>query len=146
VVDEVASEVPVAEEVYIAPEFRLPLVRRPRARMSVADLRRALAAALAQGKRRRPRQALAPEDLGMDLEEEPFSKRALRLMRKLLSLVNGNRVIPLRKLVKRGDPREQVARFMELLHLDAEGKVRLFQEEFLGEVLIEVPRGTESAG
>ncbi len=146
VVDEVASEAPVAEEVYIAPEFRLPLVRRPKVRMSVADLRRALRAALAQGTRRRTRAALAPEDLGMDLEEEPFSKRALRLLRKLLSLVNGSRVIPLGKLVGRDDPRERVARFMELLHLDAQGQVRLFQEEFLGEVLIEVPRGTESAG
>ena len=43
-----------------------------------------------------------------------------------------------------GEPREKVARLMELLHLDAEGKVRLVQEEFLGEILIEVPDGSQS--
>ncbi len=147
VVEEVAAEVPVAEEVYIAPEFTLPLLRRPRARASLADLRRALQAALAHGARKRDgRRELDPADLGMELSGEPFSRRTRRLLKKLLSLVNGNRVIPFRLLLRRRDPREQVARFMELLHLDAEGKVRLFQQEFLGEVLIEVPRGAEGAG
>lgn len=147
VVEEVAAEVPMAEEVYIAPEFRLPLIRHPRGRTSLADLRRALRAALRHGNKKRPkRHDLTAEELGMDLDSEPFSRRARRLLEKLLSLVNGNRVIPLRALLRRRDPREQVARFMELLHLDAEGKVRLFQQEFLGEVLIEVPRGTEGAG
>jgi len=147
VVEEVAAEAPVAEDVYIAPELRLPLLRRPKARTSIAELRRALQAALAQGARRRNgHRDLGVDDIGMDLAAEPFSRRTLRLLKKLLSLVNGNRVIPFRKLLKRRDPAEQVARFMELLHLDAEGKVRVFQEEFLGEVLIEVPHETEGAG
>jgi chromatin segregation and condensation protein Rec8/ScpA/Scc1 (kleisin family) len=151
VVEEVAEEVPwegpAAEEVYIAPELRLPIIRRPRARISVADLRRALQAALAHGARKaRPTPALEPEDVGLDLAGEPFTRRALRLWKKLLSLVNGQRVIPFHRLAEPADPSQQVATFMELLHLDAQGKVRLFQKEFLGELLIEVPRGAESAG
>lgn len=147
VVEEVSAEVPMAEEVYIAPEFTLPLLRRPKVRASVEDLRRALLAALAHGKRKRDgRRELDLEDVGLELPREPFSRRTKRLLKKLLSLVNGNRAIPFRALLRREDPREQVARFLELLHLDAQGKVRLFQEEFLGEVLIEVPGGAEGAG
>ncbi|MCX7750617.1 MAG: hypothetical protein N2320_03580 [Candidatus Bipolaricaulota bacterium] len=144
VAEEVATEVAAQEErVYIAPELRLPLRRLPRGRVTVGDLGRALRAALAAEQRRRLRGAdFAPEDLGFDVEEEPFSARALRLLRKLRSLVNGERVVPLRA-VAGDDPREVVARLMELLHLDARGEVRLHQEAFLGEVLIEVGDGAQ---
>jgi chromatin segregation and condensation protein Rec8/ScpA/Scc1 (kleisin family) len=73
------------------------------------------------------------------MKAEPFRVRALRLLRKLLALVNGQRVVPFSCLVESGDPGERVARFLELLHLDGAGKIRLHQPEFLGEILIEVP-------
>lgn len=144
VAEEVASEVAAHEEaVYIAPELRLPLRRVPRGRVTAGDLGRALRAALAAERRRQAREPdFSPEDLGFDVDEEPFSSRALRLLRKLRSLVNGERVIPLRAVAGE-DPREVVARLMELLHLDARGEVRLRQEAFLGEVLIEVGDGAE---
>ena len=144
VVEEVAAEAPVAEEVYIAPELRLPLLRRPKARASLAELRRALKCALLHGARKKNgHQDLTPDEVGLDLKREPFSRRASRLLRRLVSLVNGSRVIPFRALLRKKDTREQVATFMELLHLDTAGKVRLLQEEFLGEVLIELRDGAE---
>ena len=144
VVEEVAAEAPMAEEVYIAPELRLPLLRRPKARASLAELRRALKCALLHGARKKnSHQDLTPDEVGLDLKREPFSRRASRLLRRLISLVNGSRVIPFRALLRKKDTREQVATFMELLHLDTAGKVRLLQEEFLGEVLIELRDGAE---
>lgn len=144
VAEEVATEVASHEErAYIAPELRLPLRRVPRGRLTVGDLGRALQAALAAERRRRARKLdVSPQDLGFDVDEEPFSARALLLLQKLRSLVNGERVIPLRSVAGE-DPREVVARLMELLHLDARGEVRLRQEAFLGEVLIEVRNGAE---
>jgi len=144
VVEEVAAELEAEEgPVYISPELRLPLRRAPRGRVTVGDLGRALRAALASQRRREsPEEEWSPEDLGFAVDEEPFSARALRLLGRLLSLVNGERVIPFRA-VAGDEPRERVARLMELLHLDGQGKVRLRQEEFLGEVLIEVPHGAE---
>lgn len=144
-VEEVAAE--LAEEeppVYIAPELRLPLRRAPRGRATVGDLGRALRAALAAERRRAAaRQDFSPEDLGFEMEEETFTDRARKLLQDLLSLVNGERVIPFRALAGE-EPQEKVARLMELLHLDAEGQVRLYQEEFLGEILVEVPNGSQS--
>ncbi len=127
------------EGVYIAPELRLPVVRRPRRKVTLAELEEALRAALAQEKhkrrvRRRPRTQEVPLPQG-----EPFSVRARRLFRKLLTLVNGKRDIPFEALLSRRDPAETVARFMELLHLDAEGKVILTQRRFLGELIVRVP-------
>lgn len=146
VVEEVAAEAPMAEEVYIAPELRLPLLRRPRARASLTELRRALKCALLHGARKKNgHQALTPDEIGLSLKREPFSRRASRLLRRLISLVNGSRVIPFWTLLSKKDPGEQVATFMELLHLDTAGKVRLLQEEFLGEVLIELRDGAEGA-
>lgn len=143
-VAEVAAELAAEERpVYIAPELRLPLRRAPRGRVTVRDLGRALRAALASARRRT---AAAPQfpadDLGFDMEEETFTTRAERLLWMLRSLVNGERVIPFRA-VAGVKPEEKVARLMELLHLDAQGKVRLHQEEFLGEILVEVRDGSQ---
>ncbi len=135
VLAEEAAEEP-EPPVYVAPELRLPLRRRPKARLSVADLRRALAAALAKPARPKPAPAENPFPRG---EEEPFRARALRLLRRLLSMVNGQRVVPFSQIVDGGNPADQVARFLELLHLDGQGKIKLHQPQFLGEILIEVP-------
>ncbi|QAA76209.1 MAG: hypothetical protein BIP78_0443 [Candidatus Bipolaricaulis sibiricus] len=144
-VEEVAAELANEEPtVYIAPELRLPLRRVPRGRVTVGDLGRALRAAVASERRRSSaKRDFSPEELGFDLEEETFTDRARNLLKVLLSLVNGKRVVPFRA-VTGADPQDKVARLMELLHLDAQGEVRLSQEEFLGEILVEVLDGNQS--
>lgn len=146
-VEEVAAELAAHEAaVYIAPELRLPLRRAPRGRATVGDLGRALRAALVSEQRRASKETdFSPEDLGFDMGDEPFTGRTQRLLAFLLTLVNGERVVPFCAVALDRDPGERVARLMELLHLDAEGKVRLFQEEFLGEILVEVPSGSQSS-
>jgi len=140
VVDEVNDDAELEPDVYIAPELRLPIVRRSAGRSTVRELKRALLAALGNAHRRR--EAAAVEDdweyMGVDLEREPFTQRAVKLLRRLAGMVNGERVVPFRRLVGKRDRREEVARFMELLHLDAQGAVRVYQQDFMGEVLIEV--------
>jgi len=120
---------------YVAPELRLPLRRRPKARLTISDLRRAFLATIAKPSQPKPqtreKKLLSPE--------ESFRSRALRLLKKLLSMVNGQRVVPFSQILESASPEEKVARFLELLHLDGQGKVRLHQPEFLGEILIEVP-------
>lgn len=129
--------------VYIAPELRLPVVRRPRRKVTLRELERALRAALAQEKKKKrtPKESRVPE---VPVPQgEPFSVRAGRLFKRLLSMLNGKRDIPFRMLLSREDPEEVVARFMELLHLDAEGKVVLTQKRFLGEIIVRVPQDGE---
>ncbi len=150
VVDEVCDEpdYECASDVYVAPQLRLPLVRRGIGRSTVGDLRRALQAALGHGRRRSqlPDADMETGELGLNMERESFTSRATRLLRRLAQMVNGERVVPFRQLVAGRDRREEVARFMELLHLDAEGSVRVYQEDFLGEVLVEVVGDGSGAG
>ncbi|MCD6540341.1 hypothetical protein J7K76_00700 [Candidatus Bipolaricaulota bacterium] len=136
------------EGVYIAPELRIPVVRRPRRKVTLAELERALKAALAQEKQKKERTPRKPSGPGVPVPEgESFSVRAKRLFTRLLSLVNGKREIPFRMLLSGEEPGEVVARFMELLHLDAQGKVVLTQRRFLGELLVRVPgHGRERKG
>ncbi len=146
VAEEVAEEFVSSPPAYVAPEFRLPLRRAPRARVTVGDLSKALAAALAHSARRGGKPAtLALGEIGLDFEEESFTQRALRFFRYLLTLVNGQRVIPFTAVAGALDPKGKVERLFELLHLDAQGKVRLFQQEQLGEVFIEVPHEGKGA-
>ncbi|MFN3346856.1 MAG: hypothetical protein ACK42E_03490 [Candidatus Bipolaricaulaceae bacterium] len=115
----------------------LPVRRRPRARVTLADLRRAL-----RSVRIRPTSSPQKPKATLTVEEEPFSLRAARLLQRLLRMVNGTRFVPFSLLVPEDDPKEKVARFLELLHLDGRGKVRLHQEGFLGEIVVEVPHGS----
>jgi chromatin segregation and condensation protein Rec8/ScpA/Scc1 (kleisin family) len=134
------------EGVYIAPELRLPVVRRPRRKVTLAELERALRAALAQEKqkKRRGRKRTKPE---VPVPQgEPFSVRAKRLFKRLLAMLNGKREVPFRMLLSQEDPGEVVARFMELLHLDAEGKVVLTQRRFLGELIVRVTEDGKRKG
>ncbi|HAZ27184.1 TPA: hypothetical protein DCY65_01040 [Candidatus Acetothermia bacterium] len=145
---EFAAEVAAqSAAVYIAPELRLPLRRFPRGRVTVGDLGRALRAALASERRRASKEVdFSPEELGFDVSDEPFTSRAQRLFALLLTLVNGGRVISFQAVADGPDPGEKVARLVELLHLDAQGKVRLRQERFLGEILVEIPDGSQGPG
>ncbi len=142
VVDQVSEESAYEPEVYVAPEIRLPLVRQSVGRSTVRDLQRALRAALGHSRRRGQQRAANTDSddhlVGLDLDREPFTSRAVGLLQRLLRMVNGERVVPFRRLLGRRNRREEVVRFMELLHLDAQGSVRVYQEEFLGEVLVEV--------
>lgn len=125
------------EEVEPVVALPLPLRRRPRARLTLADLRQALQA-VKSCRSTTPRRPAAT----MNVEEEPFSLRTARLLQRLLRLVNGTKFVPFSLLVPETDPKQKVSRFLELLHLDGQGKVRLHQQEFLGEILVEVPHGS----
>lgn len=128
------------EGVYISPELKPSLPRRPRRKITLEELEQALRAALAQEERKRRSRTRKRSPEVPVPKGEPFSVRARRLWKKLISLVNGKRDVPFHALLSRGDPDEVVARFMELLHLDARGMVVLSQRKFLGELVVKVPK------
>ncbi len=144
VVDEAAQE----WEAPIDPdeEFALPVRRRPRRRVTLADLRTALTAALRVDRRRKERRSAQLED-----EEEIFdhftiggediTDRLHRLFTRIKTLLSGRRAISFFRLLERGDKDERVSRFIEVLHLAAQGEIACEQEEFLGNIIIRLPDG-----
>jgi chromatin segregation and condensation protein Rec8/ScpA/Scc1 (kleisin family) len=129
-------------------EFSLPLVRRPRRRVTLQDLRQALAGAMKVSRRRAERLIDSVSDEEEDLFKhfelggEDISDRLRSLVGKIKRLLSGRRFVSFFRLLERGDKEERVRRFIEVLHLAAQGEIACTQEEFLGDILIS--RGEES--
>ncbi len=124
--------------------FYLPVLRRPRRQVTILDLRNALTAAMKVSRRRAERLV---EQVDFD-DEDPFenyeiggtdfSGRLRSLFEKIRDLLTGHRVLSFFRLLDRGDKEERVERFFEVLHLTAEGQITCSQEEFLGDILIQL--------
>ncbi len=124
--------------------FYLPVLRRPRRQVTLLDLRDALTAAMKVSRRRAERLI---EQVELD-ETDPFdnyeiggtdfSGRLHALFEKIAGLLSGRRVLSFFKLLDRGDKAERVERFFEVLHLSAEGQISCSQQEFLGDILIQL--------
>ncbi len=122
-------------------EFVIPLRRRPRRRVTLNDLRTALAAALKVSRRRSERRSLESEEDGdifdyFEIGGEDITDRLHRLFNRIKKLLSGRRVVSFFRLLERGDKDERVSRFVEILHLAAQGKISCEQEEFLGDIII----------
>ncbi len=122
--------------------FNLPVLRRPRRQVTLGDLRLALTAAMKVSRRRAERLI---EQVELE-EEDPFANyeiggtdfagRLRSLFDRIVHLLSGRRVLSFFSLLDRGDKQERVERFLEVLHLTAEGQIDCSQEEFLGEIVI----------
>ena len=134
-------EEPVAPE-----EFSLPLMRRPHRQVTLADLRRAFAAALKVSHRRVTRIAERIDDNDEEIFNqfqiggENFGDRLHSLFSKIKDLLSGRRRISFFRLLDRGDKEEKIRYFLEILHLDSEGEIFCAQEEFLGDITISLPQ------
>lgn len=127
-------------------EFSLPLFRRPRRQVTVFDLKKALASAMKVSFRRVRRRAeyIEPEDDDLfgdfELGGPNYRERLHSLFEKIKDLLTGHRVISFFRLLDRGDKKERVTYFFEVLHLAATGDIDCRQEEFLGDITIMLPQ------
>lgn len=125
-------------------EFYLPVLRRPRRQVTLLDLRDALKAAMKVSRRRAERlieQVELEDDDPFEIFEiggTDFAGRLRALFERIVSLLSGRRMVSFFKLLDRGDKEERVERFFEVLHLAAEGQISCSQEEFLGDILIQL--------
>jgi len=138
-IDEASPEepVPIDQE-----DFTLPLARRPRRRVTLDDLRQALAGAMKVSRNRAERLIHSATDDEEDVFErfeiggEDISDRLQHLVGVIKRLLRRSRAISFFRLLERGDKEERVRRFIEVLHLVAQGEISVGQEEFLGDILI----------
>lgn len=127
-------------------EFSLPLFRRPRRQVTVFDLKKALASAMKVSLRRVRRRTefvdQEEDDIFDDfaLGGETYGQRLHSLFAKIKDLLTGHRIISFFRLLDRGDKKERVTCFFEVLHLAAKGEIDCQQEEFLGDITIMLPQ------
>jgi chromatin segregation and condensation protein Rec8/ScpA/Scc1 (kleisin family) len=122
--------------------FSLPLLRRPRRRVTLEELRTALSGAMKVSRRRAERLIAHVERDDEEIFEQfeiggqGIADRLRSLAERIRKLLARSRVVSFFRLLDRGDREERVERFFEILHLAAEGEITCTQDEFLGDILI----------
>jgi segregation and condensation protein A len=138
----VEEEVAAWEDPNLDEEFAFPLLRQPRRRVTLDDLRGALAAAITVSRRRADRLIGRLEDdedvFGhFQIGGPDFGNRLHALLIKIKELLKGRRVVSFFRLLEHGgDKEERVRRFFEVIHLVADGRISCAQKEFFGDILI----------
>ncbi len=122
--------------VKVGPKLNIPVKNRPKRRMRFEELKAALDDALQVHERREQRQEMRIEmDQAFKIEEDDITDKLDSLMNSIISSVkSSNESIEFENLLDQREREEKLEKFKHVLHLENDEKVRLIQEEFLGEL------------
>ncbi len=125
------------------PTLEVPVKRINRRAVTRDELERAFEDAARVYRRREKRRDEEPEledpDWGIDLDDgEDFHVRLQRLFRKVKKKWSQGKKVLFSTLLNRESREEKFDTFLELLHLQSEGKINCKQEEPFSDILIEV--------
>ncbi len=117
-----------------------PVKKRGTRKVTLDELTAALEDAMAIEERRGARQEerREVEDFGVEVEENDISDRLDSLLDTVRSVLQrGRDAVTFSQLVEE-DRQDQIETFVHLMHLETEERVRCIQEEFLGEIEVEL--------
>lgn len=120
------------------PELKMPVKPRPKRRMQKSELKKALRDAMEVKERREQRQEEREElDEQFEFEEETLQDKINSLYSRLTSLVRSGSSkdkVEFDQLLNERTSQEKIEKFMHVLNLENDRKVRCIQEEFLGDL------------
>lgn len=117
------------------PELDMPVKPRPRRRMDLDELKTALEDAIEVKERREERQEERQElDQQFEMQEETLNEKINSLFSRVKNLVTTDEKVQFSRLLEENSNEEKIEKFMHVLHLENDKKVRCIQEEFLGEL------------
>lgn len=118
-----------------------PVKRRSVRKVTLDELKGALEKALEVKERREQRQEERREQeaYGVEVEEEDISDRLNSLYSRLKSFLGkGRNAVAFSDIVDDAERQEALNKFVHIMHLETDERVRCMQEEWLGEIEIEV--------
>lgn len=122
-------------ELEMGPELEVPVRPRPKRRMELDELKDALSDAIEVKERREERQERRQEiDQQFKMEEETLNDKINSLFSRVKNLVSSNDKVHFSNLLEENSNEEKIEKFMHVLHLENDQKVRCIQEEFLGDL------------
>lgn len=129
------------DELQIPDETLEPPVNQiPRRRVSIDELKDALDSAVSTHKRRKQRRQQRREQESeefIEIQENNIQDKLDSLMDRLTSFFSREEdQLTFDSLLERDDSDERIEKFVHLLHLETEDRVRCRQEEFFGEIEI----------
>jgi segregation and condensation protein A len=122
-------------ELDMGPELEIPVKNRPQRRMRIGELKDALESALEVHQQREERQEMRAEmDEAFEVDEDDITDKLNSLMDKITTFTSDDEEIHFDNLLEQREREEQIEKFKHVLHLENNEKVRLIQEEFLGDL------------
>ena len=122
-------------ELEMGPELEIPVKNRPQRRMRIGELKDALESALEVHQQREERQQMRAEmDEAFEVDEDDITDKLNSLMDKITSFGSDDEEIHFDSLIEQQEREERIEKFKHVLHLENDEKVRLIQEEFLGDL------------
>lgn len=117
-----------------------PVKRRSVRKVTLDELKGALEKALHVQERREERQEeRRDEDYGVEVEEDDITDRLNSLYNRLKAVLGaGREAVTFSDIVEDEARTETLDRFVHIMHLETDQRVRCMQEEWLGEIEIEV--------
>jgi len=123
----------------VGPDLEIPVKAKPKRRMTKRELKDALKDAMEVKERREERQEMRQEmedPIGVD--EESLEDKINSLWSRLTSIVSGkSEEIPFDRLVEKKDSEEKLEKFLHVLQLENEEKVRCIQEDLLDDLHVQ---------
>ncbi len=125
------------------PDLEVPLKRIKKRTIAKSELGEAFSSALEVHERRMERRTNVENesspDWGMDLEDEGnFRVKLQRLYRKVKEKLSRGKDVLFSRLLNEDTKEEKFQKFMELLHLQSEGRVKCKQEEPFSEIKVKL--------
>ena len=119
------------------PDLSVPVKAKPRRRMQLDELKDALEDAVEVKQRREERQERRAEmDQEFEMDEEDITQKLNNLLSSVKNrITSSEEKVDFDELVEK-DRKERIEKFKHMLHLENDEKVRLIQEEFLGDLHI----------
>ncbi|MFB6099968.1 MAG: segregation/condensation protein A, partial [Candidatus Nanohalobium sp.] len=127
-------------EIKDGPDLEVPVKAKPRRRMQLDELKDALEDAVEVKQRREERQERRQEmDQQFEMDEEDITQKLNNLLGSIKSRItttSSREKVNFDELLEQNDREEKIEKFKHMLHLENDEKVRLIQEEFLGDLHI----------
>jgi chromatin segregation and condensation protein Rec8/ScpA/Scc1 (kleisin family) len=119
------------------PDLEVPVKAKPKRRMQLDELKDALEDAVEVKQRREERQERRAEmDQEFEMDEEDITQKLNNLLGSIKNRIttDSQEKVDFDELLEQNDREEKIEKFKHMLHLENDEKVRLIQEEFLGDL------------
>lgn len=134
-------------EIKDGPDLEVPVKAKPKRRMQLDELKDALEDAVEVKQRRDERQERrAQMDQEFEMNEEDITQKLDRLLGSIKNRIttDSKEKVDFDELLDQNDREEKIQKFKHMLHLENDEKVRLIQEEFLGDLHVK-PENSEKS-
>lgn len=128
------------EGIFVPQKMKLPIKRKPKRKISLDELKAAFRKAIILG-RDRYNKAIREGSLsiGFDIDIKDITDRITETFDRVKSLLtSGKRKAKFDEILSSDTKDEKITKFVHLLYLESENKIKCSQPEFLGDIEIEL--------